>query len=563
MTPSEPAEKKSKHGVSWFALLFLIPGLGVILGGPVHTFYLHLSTADWVRVPGVLEQVNLLSQRSKDSTTHSVHAAYHYDYNGHRHYSSRVGYDWSSDNLSDYQQRLVQRLELAQSRNRLRVWVNPDNPAESFLVRELRWKKMGFMTLFGGLFTAAGLFLLKLGRSSSASEQVASGEPILSSAQHGHWLFGFMAITFLGLSLPGVLAIPDELEKNNWPILVVLMFPLAGLWLGWMSWKSWRSWKFFGPAPLYPDPAPGQIGGDVGGRITLSRSLSDRGWKVTLQCLKVRTSRGRNRSRNESLLWQEEQVPEIRHQLRSTEAIFRFTPPDNLPTSHDQGNERIVWRLLLSGPDSPAPLGRTYELPVTRGSEHSTLKLSQSHLRRQQHQTQTRSVQSAAKQIEIRNTGGGLTLHSRALRNLGLKAMLMIFGLAFSGISVWLWQLAVEESFILYPMAVIFGMFGFPMALGGLFVAGRSLNVRIEGTRVTAVRNWCGLTLWQRKGELTRPDQLVLSAGASMTQGQRTTEYFTLELKHNSRSLHLAEGIAGRPAAEALREELIRRLRLS
>ena len=566
MPPSEPAKKKSKRGISWFGLLFLIPGLAVILAGPIHTFYLHLSTADWVRVPGTLEQVELRTQRSNDSTTHSVQASYHYEYNGQRYYSSRVGYDRSSDNLSDYQHRLVQRLKLAQSRNQLRVWVNPDNPAESYLVRELRWKKLGFMTLFGSLFTAAGLFLITFGRRSTTSEPVASGEPITSSAaRHGHWLFGFMALMFLGLSLPGVLAVPSELDKHNWAILLVLMFPLAGIWLGWMAWKSWRSWTFFGPAPLHPNPAPGQIGGDVGGRITLARSLPGEGWSVTLQCLKVRIERDgrRGRNRHESLLWQEEQVPEIHHQLHATEVLFRFTPPDNLPASHDQGRERITWRLLLSGPAGSVPLDRTYQLPVVHGSERSTLRLSQSHLRHQEHRTQLRSAQSAAKQIEIRHTGRGLILHSRALRNLGLKAMLLLFGLFFAGISVWMGYLAPDKGFMLYPMAAIFGMVGFPMALGGIFVAGRSLNARIEGSQVTMVRHWLGLPLWQRKGELTRPDQLVLHARASMNRGQRTTEYFTLELKHNGRSLPLAEGIAGRPAAEALREELIKRLRLS
>jgi hypothetical protein len=102
-----------------------------------------------------------------------------------------------------------------------------------------------------------------------------------------------MAVVFIGLSLPGVQAIPGELAAGRRLILVVLLFPLAGLWLAWLGWRNWRNLRVYGRALLFPDPLPGQAGGDVGGRITLARRLSGDGWLVTLQCLRGRITSGR------------------------------------------------------------------------------------------------------------------------------------------------------------------------------------------------------------------------------------------------------------------------------
>ena len=62
----------------------------------------------------------------------------------------------SGHSLSDYHRSLVRRLEQAQRRGQVQVWVNPEQPSESFLVRELRWPRLGFMLLLGGIFSLVG-----------------------------------------------------------------------------------------------------------------------------------------------------------------------------------------------------------------------------------------------------------------------------------------------------------------------------------------------------------------------------------------------------------------------
>jgi len=184
------------------------------------------------------------------------------------------------------------------------------------------------------------------------------------------------------------------------------------------------------------------------------------------------------------------------------------------------------------------------------------------HVRREQQQAHIRALEAAAGQIDVRSTGQGVELISRAGRNMSMTVMVLLMGLIFAGISIGLWFWAEEEGSTGYLMALAFGLFGFPLTLGGLFMAGRSLHTRIEGTQVRALRCWAGRRLWQRQGQLTRADQLVIRSAGSMTRGRRVTEYFSLELDTGGQRLRIAEGIAGREVAAALRDNLITLLRL-
>ena len=55
---------------------------------------------------------------------------------------------------------------------------------------------------------------------------------------------------------------------------------------------------------------------------------------------------------------------------------------------------------------------------------------------------------------------------------------------------------------------------------------------------------------------------MVLKTGMSSTSNGRQTEYMTLIAEVDGKKIRLAEGIAGREAGEALREAVLRTLRL-
>ncbi len=556
-------ENPTKKGSLWlllFGSVFLIPGLAILILGPVHTLYLHMESAGWERVPAILNRIELQTHSGSDSTTYSLEASYRYHYGGRTYTGTRVGYDQGSDNLGDFHQKTEAALERAARSGRLRAWVNPSQPAESYLVRELRWGKMLFMGLFGLVFSAAGAGIMFIGRNTSTS--VNPSAPIYSGEKFGFWVYGFMAFMFFALSLPGVVAIPDELAQNNYPILLVLLFPLVALGLGYMSWKTRRNWRYYGPAPLLLDPAPGQVGGDIGGRITLSRPLDRSDLRVTLQCLRVRISGGKNRSRKETLEWQADQVPEIHATAQGTELRFCFRPPGELPETDTRGRRQVLWRLLLEGPGAPVALTRTYTLPVARGTRTSSIVLSPEHVQHHERLDSMQALTQAARQIDVMPTAEGLLIHSRMGRNPGLKFMTLLFGVIFSGIAAGVWLYADDQGFETTLVALAFALFGIPTFLGGLFMAGRSLKARIRGHQLEVTRYWFGLALWKRQGYLSRADQIHLKKGATVTSGARSTQYFSVTVTSGDKSIRLAEGLAGADVAEAFRDSLVRLLRL-
>ena len=115
---------------------------------------------------------------------------------------------------------------------------------------------------------------------------------------------------------------------------------------------------------------------------------------------------------------------------------------------------------------------------------------------------------------------------------------------------------------MLYFMGGIFALIGYLIVFSTLFTLGRSLQVWVRGSEVKIVRRWLGLPLYRREGRLLRAEQISLHAGMSSTSEGRKTEYLSLQAQVDGKTLRLAEGIKGREVAEALREAVLRALRL-
>ena len=563
MATVDGQERKSRRLMNLFGLPFLLVGLGVLIFSPLETLYRHWASSDWPTVPATLEQLSLKTHSGDDSTTYSIEARYRYRFQGQDYVSTRVGYDWGSDNIGSYHSQTVSDLRRDQGRGQLRAWVNPQAPAESYLRRDLRWPKLVFGTVFGLIFAVAGLAVMLVPRLKGRRRAAGGTELIDSNERRGFWVWAFMGFMFLGVSLPATLATPDEIQKGNWAILIALVFPLAGLWMAAMAWKQWRLWRFYGPMPLALEPWPGQLGGDVAGTVPVSHYRGEASYRFTLQCLKITVSgSGKNRSRSERLLWEDHQYPHVEMRGEGVALRFLFTPPSDLPETLEEGRTRYQWRLLLTGPRQPQPLQRSWSVPVTAGALTAP-PLPASHVRDAERREQIEAATELAEQIDVQPLADGVQLDSRVGRHKGMTVMLVLMGVVFSASAGFLFQQAASEGAMLYFMAFMFGLFGVPMLLGGLFVAGRSLSVRIQGEQVTLVRSWAGFRLWQRSGTLSRAEQLVLKDAGSMSQGHQHTRYFHLEARgSDGRRLRLAEGIADQDAAEALKRELVRLLRL-
>lgn len=556
-------KKKAGKGLNYFGLIFVAIGLGVglfMLGGPVLTA---MEARDWVPVQAQVLDSNLRVNRGSDSTTYRVEARYRYTYDGRAYTGDRVSLHKGSDNIGDYHQRWHSRLAHAQRNNqRLTAWVNPADPTEALLDRELRWPLMGFMSIFAIVFTGAGLFFTFLGRfTQRRAERDLHGRPVIRDRGLAPvWTFGFMTAMFALLPLPGLLAIPKELARDNYPILLVLLFPLAALWLGYMLVKAYLGWRRFGMVELWLDPHPGQVGGPVAGTITFQGRLSSQDRvQAQLLCKHVRiTGSGKNRRRSETILWERTQTLVPLAAGRGTQLQFRFETPAGLPASEEPSRNYHEWELHLLAEVPGVDLDRNLAIPVEANAMPLTGGL----------RPDPRAILAEdpgapipARVARLSSTGTGLTLHYPASRLRGMGLVTLLFGLLFLLAPALLWGELLEDHRSLFDWAgglfgLVFALVGLGLVLGGVFLAGNTLTVAIRNGELFSRRSLLGLAR-TRHVHLDDIERIEMTTGGSSTQGTRRTVYYRLHAHtRDGRRIVLGDGIPGSALAERLKTEL-------
>ena len=570
----EENKQNNKGGIGGYLFggIFLLAGLAVMIFVAVIPVAKYIESGSWDRAPASVLSSKLNSHRSDGSTTYSVSGRYRYRYNGVEYTSNQVSQYSGSDNFGDYWQQLHSKLSQARSSNRtMLAWVNPSDPREAYLDRTFRWGSVIFGLTFGGVFALVGGGVMFLMRRGSKEPAMVSETGFYSSQEKsGHWfLVGFGAI-FILLPSPAYLEVWKEVSRGDYMILMVLLFPLVGAGIAWAGWKMRRNYQFFGPTPLALDPEPGQAGGQVGGQIYLGRSVpEDATLTVWLSCIRFYYSgSGKDRKTRESILWQTEQRAYCAPRQAGTDIQFCFDAPADQPATRERARslsgrqDWIRWRVSLEGALEGRELKRSWEIPVVAGSGASRYQLPESHVMADQRVREREAVESASEQIRVEQTGQGLFLESRPGRNLGMKLGMLLFGGIFAGVGTGLFIAAASEGVMLYFMGTIFGLIGYLIVFSTVYTLARGLQVWIRGGEVRVVRRWLGIPVYRREGRLLRAEQVVLKSGMSSTSNGRKTEYMTLQAEVDGKVLRLAEGIKGRDVGEALREAVLRALRL-
>src|SRR5690606_17637776 len=96
-----------------------------------------------------LTSVRVAATVGDDATTYRALATYTYEYGGRQYDGDRVAIAGGADNLGDFQKNLGEALQSAYDSGRpVPVWINPADPREAVLNRDLRWE---VLALFGGL----------------------------------------------------------------------------------------------------------------------------------------------------------------------------------------------------------------------------------------------------------------------------------------------------------------------------------------------------------------------------------------------------------------------------
>lgn len=350
----------------------------------------------------------LIKISASDNDTEATYR-YHVDDVAYR--NDRVYVSTSKDNIGSYHQTLYHKLRrLKDNHQPVRIWFNPDNPAESVIDRDMRWGFFALMSGFCSIFIVIGLAVSYACLKKPASLQGGRNKPSLTELKRlwrqkqaegqtnesflefvrqqaleyqnatptatdstrsplsKPWLnkkewrenqirsgaktkmivMWVFGLAWSAVSSPILFVIEDELKRQNYAALFGLLFPLIGIIVLVMAWRMTREWMRFGVIELQMDPFPGSIGGHVGGRLSITNTRDYRAeYSVKLACLYSYVSgTGDSRSRHETEKWSEQGIAKVESSGHGVRLEFRFDVPEGLPESDVDQTDKYHYWLL-------------------------------------------------------------------------------------------------------------------------------------------------------------------------------------------------------------------------
>lgn len=392
----------SKKANPWFLRIFSLPFLCVgvfMLGWILKDFAAFMAAQSWEEVSAGILHVEL--RRNED--TQKAEAEYRYDYQGKTYHSKKIGLTDIADNIGSYQRETYRWLRHAmEQRQHVRAFVNPNDPSQSLLDRNIRWSmvlfRMIFVITFGGfgIGTWIGPWLYRKWQkgsfkprqvshsygSSHDASKYSSDEPwhrVKRWTSDGislkFWTFQTIFLACFGaiwctISFSITFFALDDLSFSQEPqAFIIFIFPVVGL--GFITFFAIKTFRYLrnSKCRLYLRPYPGQLGGIVQGTISLPPSLkmSSLQGKIKLSCIEHIVEKRANKTSYSSRERWKSELPlnKPQHGPDGLELPFKFTTPSELPESSPKlSMERTEWRISTSIPRSGPDLNLDYDIPV-------------------------------------------------------------------------------------------------------------------------------------------------------------------------------------------------------
>lgn len=575
---------KNKALPTIFGLVFFMVGFGIFIGLGVKPVWEWHGMKNWDETTARLTAAELISSTDSDGgTTYRVEAEYQYDYGGRRYSGDRVGIFGGGDNVGSFQEDLGKRLEKAHKQNRpVPVFVNPQSPGEAVLNRDMRWEMLGFASVFGIVFGCVGggflYYIWRGGRRRTVEDNpeildkpwLANNKwqspTLLSDAKFGMQAMWFFAVIWNAMTcyLPFI-AYQEITEKQNYPILIALLFNIVGLGLIYAAIKATREWRRFGPAPLTLDPFPAALGGHAGGYVDVNLPYDPSArFDITLTNLVGSYSRsGSERRYREKAVWQDSLFAHTEAGPKGTRVFFRFNLPDDLEQSDAESKSSLqektqIWRLSFHTDITGTDFSRQYDIPVYRTAEKTSRHLPDRELSMMQEKN-AETLEAAVKDsIPLRYGASGTEIFFPAGRNIGLGLYLIVFGLIFAGAGGFIiWKEAA------YIFGSIFATVGSLVVFSGFYTFGNSLLVTTDGTYLKTLRSLFGIPLKRRQLRIDLIKDIVKHSSFQTQKGTKFEMSYSLRVIGNQgEKLTIAEGLKGASKADAAIKYIAQQLNL-
>ncbi len=395
-------KKASRRGgliLSLFGLPFFAFGC-FATGKAVGLVAFWQSAKDWPQTQARILSVDLKTHTGDDSTTYEVVCTYTYEMGGRDYTGTRVGLSDGADNIGSWQKDTFERLKIAhQNQAAVACCVDPANPANALLSRELRPAMLVFWSMFSLIFGGAGAGMIAGGlymrRNAKRRAALAAAHPDEPWMQNEHWARGripagagvkaiilwCLALFWNGISGPVFyFVVIGAVKEGHYWALVFALFPLIGLLLLYAAIRETIQHFKFGRSHLDLHTIPGRVGGGLRGELVLYGPLSAMATvRLTLKCERsTTTGSGKSRSTRTETVWEmaaeRQAMPGLggnpafdmggHPQGRTSVPVDFKIPPDAAPTSDAEANPKFTWKLCAKADVPGVDLDLEFEMPV-------------------------------------------------------------------------------------------------------------------------------------------------------------------------------------------------------
>lgn len=387
-----------------------------------------------------------------------------------------------------------------------------------------------------------------------------SSPTIYSGAKWGMVIMWVFAVLFTGVSalvlISGRAQMMADFNRGEHLVALVLLFPLASLFLLRQAWVMTRDWLRYGRTPFQMDPYPGAIGGQMGGYVDINLKFSEQlqfDASLTL-CRRVTRHSGKETKVDESVVWQRSVPVHCEPCLMDSGSGTRIRVvtdvPEGLAESEKPDSNFHLWRLSLKATDKALRFNRLWELPMFAGNARASKQLPNL----AQAAYEEKQLDALDELTQITQQGDSVWMRFTPNNTRKMNIFMAVFGAIFLSIGIGMMQMddAMQWLFVL-----VFGGLGLLITLIGIYGLGKELRIGISPTTVTVKRFWFGRPLSARDFSRSQALHMTTQASGSMTMGTETIQYYKLKLVMNDgKKIPLGFGIDGYGKAEKLAQQL-------
>jgi hypothetical protein len=380
---SKPNVKVGKGAIGClilFALPFAAGGI-LCLVGVGFDLWTWQSAQRWVETPAEILESELKTKHD-DGVTYSVVARYRYDFDGRTYEGDRVVLHEGGDS-GDYNRDRATALEgFRKAGVKTVCFVNPRDPEQAMLYRDLRRGLLGLKLLAAILFGGVGFGLIfaalygsKTSKKLDAVKLAHPDKPwmwradwaaglVRSSDRLATWFFTLFALAWNGMTWPIALVVLSGAQEGKGPPKVlVAIFPLIGVGVALVAIYLWLRRLRWGVSEFEMAAVPGVLGGPLAGVIRAPRGINaEHGFVLKLACLRT-VQRGD--SSETDTVWDNEQRLDRNRLLNEggrTLIPVKFLVPYDEPPSDDD----VTWQLSATAEAIGVDYYAQFDVPVFR-----------------------------------------------------------------------------------------------------------------------------------------------------------------------------------------------------